>query len=204
MRLDKIWDEVRPAYTAEVEQHNLEKMSRQMSLLWEYLRMERSDSYVIVHVPNLLDACCMAIGAQYENYYYNVESPGAISHALNCHEYLHSIVKPMVQSQYKDYKGKLREYYKTGRKGPLSKHYQHPVGFTEECLIRALDHRLRLKMAEGSATQKHVEQRIAELTEEGLTLVRPLYLLLSDFEAGNQRFEEYLPVMLEKLPKYDD
>ena len=80
--LDDVWSQVRSDYIAEINKYNFEKMRRQLSFVWEYLRMERSDSYTIVSIPNLLDSHYMAIGSRYENYYYSVESPGSYDYGL--------------------------------------------------------------------------------------------------------------------------
>jgi hypothetical protein len=76
-KLDQVWNAVKSDYIAELKRYKFEKMKRQVSFLWEYLGMKRTDHYVIVHVPDPLDRRAQAIGARYENYYYSVESPGA-------------------------------------------------------------------------------------------------------------------------------
>jgi len=196
--LTKVWSEVKPDYLAELKQYDFEKMKRQLSFLWEYLRMKRRDTYVLVNIPNLLDTHYQAIAAQRGNYYYSVESPGSHSYALNIHEYLHSIVNPLVKANYDAHKSKLQRYYQIGKGGPLTKSYQEPVTFTYECLVRALDHRLRVKLEENAT--KRIEDRVASLTGQGLTLTQPFYLLLAEYEKSGQRFDEFLPVLLERLP----
>lgn len=63
-------------------------------------RMKRSDSYVLVSIPNLLDCHYHARGARYENYFYSIESPGPYDYALNDHEYLHTVINPLVEKLY--------------------------------------------------------------------------------------------------------
>ncbi len=200
--LAKVWSEVKPDYIAEIKKYNFETMKHQLSFLWEYLRMKRSDTYILVNIPNLLESHYIGIGARYENYYYSVESPGSHSYALNIHEYLHSIVNPIVKTHYDKYKGKLLDYCKAGKDGWLSKTYQEPTIFTYECLVRALDHRLEVKLEEDPSLKKGYEDRVAFETRNGLTLTQPFYLLLTDFEGSGKSFSEYLPLMLENLPKY--
>jgi len=202
VELEKSWNEVKLDYIAELRKYDFDKMNRQLSFLWEYLRMERSDTYVLVNIPNLLNGHYQGIGSQYENYYYSVESPGGIFYALNLHEYLHSIINPIVEANYDRYKEKLGEYYKAGKDQQFARDYQDPVIFAFECLVRALDHRLRMKMDDAPSVKKRLEDSIAHQTEGGLTLTQPFYLLLSEYETSNKNFEQFVPTMFAKLPKY--
>jgi hypothetical protein len=52
------------------------------------------------------------------------------------------------------------------------------------------------------AFQKRIEARVDSLTQEGYTILKPLYESLADFEKSDMPFDRYLPVMLEKLPEY--
>lgn len=198
--LDKVWQQVKDDYIAEINKYDMKKMSRQMSFLWEYLRMKRQDAFIIVNVPDPLDRYYHAIGAHYEEYYYCVESPGSHAYDLNIHEYLHSIVNRIVKANYGKYRNKLDKYYQAGKTGPMSKTYQEPVTFTSECLVRALDDRLHVLPSNDPVTTKMLEDRIGSLTTQGLTLTKPFYVLLSEYEKGDKNFEQFFPVMLEKLP----
>lgn len=203
-KLAQVWAEVKPDYVAEIRKYDLEKMQRQLASLWQYLRMPRKDTLVLVNVPNLLDAHFEAIGARYENYYYSVESPGAGSYDLNTHEYLHSIVNPLVKSNYARYEAKLRAYYRAGKGKPFSKTYGEPVTLAFESLVRALDHRLAVLSTQDPTARKRGEDRLAEQTDQGLTLAMPFYRLLAEYEQSGKSFDEFMPVLLEKLPNYSD
>jgi hypothetical protein len=177
-------------------------MEHQLVFIWDYLRMKRRDQFVFISVPNLLDKHYQAIGAKYENYWYMVESPGAGSHSMNVHEYLHSIVNSMVAALYNAHAGKLNKYFKAGKDQPLAESYGHPVTYTYECLVRALDIRLRALFEDDPSVTARCEGRIKYLTKHGLTLVQPFYVLLSEYEQSNKNFEQFLPTMLELLPEY--
>jgi hypothetical protein len=198
--LGEVWEQVKPDFAAELRKYNFEKMQRQMVFLWSYLRMPRRDAFTLVNVPNLLESHFIATGVQYENYYYTVESPGAGSYGLNVHEYLHSIVNPLVEANFRTRKTKLSKYYRAGKNEPICKFYQHPVGFTSECLVRALDHRLDVLQANNPRITKRAEDQVAWLTENGLTLTQPFYQLLSEYERSGQPFDQFLPTLLERLP----
>jgi hypothetical protein len=187
--LASIWEEVKPEYLAELQKYDFEGMTGHMRDLWAYLRMPRKDTYTIVNVPNLLAQHYLAIGAEYQNYYYTVESPGAQSYSLNTHEYLHSIVNPIVEKHFDEFREKLTAFYESGRSGPYAKSYQHPVTYVYECLVRALDYRLRLRNAENEKVRASIESRVDELTAKGLSLTRPFYDALAQYEGEHQPFD---------------
>jgi hypothetical protein len=200
--LDKVWQQVKDDYIAEINKYDMKKMGRQMSFLREYLRMKRQDAFIIVNVPDPLDRYYQAIGAHYEKYYYCVESPGSHAYDLNIHECLHSIVNSIVKTNYGKYREKLDKYYQAGITGPMSKAYQEPVTFAYECMVRALDDRLHVLLANDPTKTKNLESRVADLSAKGLTLTQPFYVLLPEYESSDKSFEDFFPLMLEKLPAY--
>lgn len=202
LNLEKIWSQVKPEHVAEIRKYDRGKMKRQMDFLWRYLRMPRQDTFTLVNVPNLLDRHFHAIGARYENLYYTVESPGSHGYGLNIHEYLHSIVNRLVQANFDAQETKLLKYYEAGKDGPYCKSYQHPVTFTFECLVRALDRRLGVRQTDDPAETKRQEAQVAWETEQGLTLTQPFYSVLAEFEESGRPFDQYLPTLLERLPEY--
>jgi hypothetical protein len=202
-KLDEVWDKVKGDYIAEIRKYNMAGMQHQMNFLWKYLRMERRDTMILVNVPNLLESHFYAIGARYENYYYTVESPGSNAYDLNIHEYLHSIVNPLVEANKDKFTGRLMDYYRAGEDKPISQSYRNPVTFTFECMVRALDHRLNALLSEKAEGEKHAEDRVAQLTEQGLTLTRAFYNMLADYEQSDLSFDQFVPVMLQELPAYE-
>jgi hypothetical protein len=56
--------------------------------------------------------------------------------------------------------------------------------------VRALDHRLRVKLEARDSVRKQLEAQIADMTRQGLTLTRPFYLLLEDYVKSGKRFDE--------------
>lgn len=200
--VEDIWLSLRPRYLAELERYDFAKMADQLATLWAYLRMPRQDKYTLVNVPNLLDSHYQAIGAEYGRYYYQVESPGSHAYALNLHEYLHSIINPLVRERFDEHESILTEYYELGRTGEYARSYQQPMSMTAESLVRAIDHRLRVQMAESAEDVARAESRVAELAAGGLPLVRSFYdLLITEFEPGEAGFDVLLPRLLEMLPR---
>jgi len=200
--LESVWEAVRPDYMAELDKYDLDRMKAQMGFLWKYLRMTRRDTLTLVNVPNLLETHYHAIGAHYEDYYYTVESPGSHSYGLNIHEYLHSIVNPIVEANAALVRDRVMPYYDAGKDKPMCQSYRDPVCFTYECLVRALDHRLGALLSDSPEGQRRAEARMAQLDEGGLTLALPFYRLLADYEQSEKSFGEFVPMMLEQLPAY--
>ncbi|MEN6578105.1 MAG: hypothetical protein ABFD90_17305 [Phycisphaerales bacterium] len=203
-KLDEVWNAVKADYIAEIKRYDFEKMQREMAFLWKYLGMERQDTMTLVNVPNPLDRYFSAIGAGYDGYYYSVESPGAIAHSLNLHEYLHSIVNDLVSKNYAGHKSKLLEYYRAGKNAPGVASYREPVIFVSECMVRALDRRIRGQFENTPQWTKLTKDHVASNTREGLNLTLPFYDLLDGFERSGQPFDQYLPTLLERLPDLSD
>ena len=199
--MEKVWAEVKPIYVEEIGKYNFDNMESHLKFTWDYFRMERRDEFVFVSVPNLLDQHYYAIGAKYENYWYMVESPGAGTHSLNIHEYLHSIVNSMVEARYSEYAEKLNKYFEAGKDQPLAKSYGHPVTYSYECLVRALTTRIYVLM-ENDFTASGGESKVKYLTREGLILVEPFYDLLDEYEESDKDFEQFLPVLFDMLEEY--
>jgi hypothetical protein len=202
--LERTWIQVKPDYLAEMRSYDFSQMARQLAFVWEYLRLERRDHFTFVSVPNLLDTHYHAIGARYEDYWYAVESPGAHSHDFNVHEYLHSVINPLVDKNYKSYQSKLDVYFKAGKDTPIAKTYGRPAGYASECLVRALDHRIAILMTDKPETARRRETLIKRISQDGLLLTEPFYKLLVNFEQSELDFRQYLPKLLEKIPQYHD
>lgn len=199
--LDEIWNQVKPGYLEEMRKYDFAKMKRQLAFVWEYLRMDRDDDFVFVSIPSLLDPHS-AMGANYENYWYMVESLQSSSHDFHVHEYLHSIINSMVEACYETHKEKLDTYLEARIGTIFAKSYRTTDTYTYECLVRALTYRISILLEKDPSIIKHYEGRVRYLTDNGLSLVGPFYELLPEFEQSDKSFEEFLPKMLEMLPQY--
>jgi hypothetical protein len=213
VELEGIWAQAKPDYLAALHDYDFDYMAQQLAFVWDYLRLERKDGYTLVSVPNLLDSQPSAMAGHYENYYYAVESPAALSNGFNIHEYLHSVIDTLVDKNYAAQRKKLNAYFAAGKDMPMAKHYGRRKAYASECLVRALDHRMRLLMEDnpeavprgGHATERlNRENVIKWISDEGLLITEPFYRLLLRFEDTDMDFEEYLPEMLDLLPEYHD
>lgn len=204
LEMEQIWDQVKPHYLAEIQQYHADRSSHKLTFTWDYLRLKRGDQFTFVSIPNLMDRRAHSIGSLHENYWCTVESPGSISHDLNIHEYLHSIINPMVKAHYADDQAKLNQYFEAGKNMPMAESYGHPVTYAYECLVRALDHRIYILLDNNPSTTQRRETKMENLTQNGLLLVQPFYQLLTEYEKSDLNFEEFVPMMLERIPEYSD
>ena len=200
LEMEQIWKQVKSDYLAELGKYDFDQMNKQLLFVWKYLKLQRRDNFVFVVVPNLLDGHYNAIGASYENYWYIVESPGSGGGPFNVHEYLHSIINPLGEANYDKHREKLDTYLEAGKDMPLGKSYRANITtFTSECLVRALAHRIGAVMTNDPKSMTISEKRINQLNKDGLTLVEPFYQSLGEYEDSGMNFEDFLPVMLERL-----
>jgi hypothetical protein len=68
--------------------------------------------------------------------------------------------------------------------------------------VHAISHRITVRRATNPSIKQQVEENVDKLTEGGYTVLKPLYILLPDFEKSDMPFDQYLPIMLKKLPEY--
>jgi len=199
--LEAVWAKCRDDYIEEIKRYSVQRMAKQMTFLWGYLRMQRKDSYIIIHIPNPLDRHATANANTFECYFLSVDGPGSNDGGLNIHEYLHTIVNDLVVDNYARQKSKLREYFEAGKDASISSSYQQLDIWVTECLVHALDYRLSTNINTDPSYKKNIEAKVDSLTQEGYTLLKPLYLLLDNYEKSDMPFDRYLPIMLEKLPR---
>jgi hypothetical protein len=198
-KLEEVWARCLPDYIAELGRCDVNETSRGITFVWQYLRMQRKDTYIIIRVPNLLERYHTANANRFEQYFYSVEGPGSGGYI---HEYLHTFVKDLVNANYASQKSKLQKYFEAGKDAAISSSYQKPALWVEECLVHAIDHRIMALRTSDLSFRKWVESNVDALTQGGYTLLKPLYVLLVDFEKSDMPFDRYLPVMLERLPEY--
>jgi len=73
--------------------------------------------------------------------------------------------------------------------------------------VRALDARLdwcwaaQDHAAGGDGRKRRIEARVDRETRDGLSLVRPFFALLPEFESSGQPFDEYLSNFFQRLPE---
>jgi hypothetical protein len=197
--LDLVWAECRDDYLAELKKCDPNETAKGITFVWQYMRMQRTDNYIIIRVPNPLERYATANGNSFEHYFYSVEGPGSGGYI---HEYLHTFVNEMVKANYDSQKSRLRKYFNAGRDAAISSSYQDPINWVSECLVHALDYRMTAMRVSDPTLEKRLEDRVDKLTQGGYTLLKPLHILLIDFEKSDKSFDQYLPIMFEKLPEY--
>lgn len=200
--LEEVWKQVRPDYITEIHRYDVAKMKRQMTFLWEYLRMPRQDPFILVHIPDLLGRHLDAMGAEYEPYFYCVDNPGANDGRLDMHEYLHTVANPLVDAYYGEFGDKLDAYYLAAQWMPAVASSRDPVTFVHECLVAALNRRISMKFENDPAWTHQKEVQVGRDTQEGLLLAQPFYDGLAEYERSTLSFDRFLPNLLAHLPEY--
>jgi len=198
-KLDAIWEVVKPDYMSEVRAYQLETLQSDVDAVWTYLRMTRSDTFTFVIVPNPLCQSFTAQAVHRGAYYYIVNGP-RVGRGLNNHEYLHSIVDPIVNASLAPQRGKLDEYFRASKGKTI--YYGTTLNFSSECLIHALTPRLALKRDDTPERRAANEREIDDLMNRGFLLVRPFYELLGSFESSRLRFDQFVPQLFDRTPFY--
>ncbi|MFC1781739.1 hypothetical protein ACFLZ8_05715 [Planctomycetota bacterium] len=200
--LERIWAECRDDYIAEIKRYNVQRMSEQMTYIWGYMKTPRKDTYTVIHIPNPLYRHATADAHTFENYFYSIDGPSSNDGGLNIHEYLHTFINDLVGDNYVLQESKLQKYFEAGKDTSISASYQELSLWTTECLVHALDYRIRVNISAEPAYKKQIEAKVDSLTQQGYTVLKSFYELLADFEKNDMPFDKYLPIMLEKLPEY--
>jgi hypothetical protein len=197
--LDAIWEAVKPDYMSEVRACRFETLQSGVDAVWAYLRMPRSDAFTFAIVPNPLCQSFTAQAVHRGAYYYIVNGP-RVGRGFNSHEYLHSIVDPIVNASLTRQRRKLDEYFRAS-KGRTT-YYGTVPNFTSECLIHALTPRLAMKRDDSPERRAASEREIDDLMNRGFLLVRPFYELLAGFESSHLPFDQFVPQLLDAVPSY--
>jgi hypothetical protein len=198
-RVGEIWRAVKLEYLDEVRAYELERMQSEVDALWAYLRMSRSDAFTFVIVPNPLCESWTAQAVHLGAYYYIVNGP-RVGRSLNTHEYLHSIVEPIVKVSLRSRNPTVEGYFQASK--GKTKYYGTVQNFTSECVIRAVTARLAFKRDQTPERRAAVERQIDSLMDGGFLLLRPFYEALGGFEADALPFREFVPKLLDGIPTY--
>ncbi len=198
-KLDEIWQAVRPDDLSELRSYSLESLQSGVNAVWAYLHMTRSDTFTFVIVPNPLCQSRSAQAIPRSAMYYIVDGP-LVGRGFNSHEYLHSIVDPIVKAGLARQKRKLNQYFRASNGKTI--YYGTLPNFTAECLIHALTPRLALQHDNSPERQEAAKREIDGLMNAGYLLVRSFYERLSAFESSRLPFDQFVPQLLDEIPSY--
>jgi hypothetical protein len=198
-RLDEVWNAVKPDYLAEIQKYDITKMSEDLDFVWQYVRMPRREARIMVSVPNLLDRYYSADSMGCGKYFVSVEGPGSHDYRLNVHEYLHEIVNPAVARWREEYSQRLQPYFDRWMKHPAHRGYETVQMYVQECLVKALEARISVKLRPELRNRKNAQ--VAQDVKNGYELTGVLHESLADSETDQKAFDDFVKVLFERLPQ---
>jgi hypothetical protein len=196
-KLDKVWGAVRPYYITELHKYNFKKMDENIADVCKYMKKERENNYTIVTIPNLINPLPYAQEEIRENYCYFIETPEMSTYGINVHEYLHTIVNPLVSQKYEAYKFKFERYFNASKKMRYIQHaYDEIRTYICECLVRALDNRIEKRDPEMWSPVLDNE------VSGGFLLELPFYLGVKKYEQQSLPFSQYIDVLFQNVEDF--
>jgi tetratricopeptide (TPR) repeat protein len=191
-RLGSRWARIEPEYDAAVGRYQ-SPVRRIVTTSDAYLReilREGSGRTFIVYVEPLVgnrtnfrnfgDHYSVVVGTGQESAVERIQ-----------HAYLHFLLDPLPLRFRKEVDAKSALLNIAARAPQLPPEYQRDfIEFTDECLIKAVELRLRNLPAD------KLEQALKEADGSGFTLVRPLVAQLRKFEKADQSMSYYFPALI--------
>lgn len=192
--LDLHWAEIEPEYAPALRRYRV-ALSRIVTISNAYLReiVKPEGSTFTVYVEpfvgprinfrNYGEKYAIVVGPE------NDASLQAVQHA-----YLHFMLDPMVLRNQGAILKKATLLRIAARAPELPEEYQNDfVSFFDECLVRAVDLRVR------DVPAKELETKLAKDDESGFILVRPLVAELRTFEKAEPAMSYYFPELVKGI-----
>lgn len=196
----------RAVMTTDAENYSAERIESQLNLTHAYLRIppEGVNQFDLTIIPAPFDSHYVAYAIGYTDHLYILDGPGSNDRGLNVHEYLHQMLDPVLPSDLAGEKAKFERILKENiEKDYVKGNYEQAQTFVEECLVRALDYRIRLAETPGDPqVQARVEAIMAQEMAGGLALVKNFFNALADFEQNpEQDLKSFVTTMLQAYPE---
>lgn len=151
--------------------YDTERIQRDFDLIYHYPGIpSQFRDYIKVHIiPNPFETHYYAYSAFYGHTLYIIDGPDSIGEGLNIHEYLHALINPMVLKYARQNMALFDQVFRANQtKKIVRENYNDPKGFIMECLVRATDHRIRLR---GDLSKSQYDELEKNDMEQGLVLV---------------------------------
>jgi len=160
-----------------------------------YLKIKRLPSKKIIFISNPLDAIGAGYGPTIHDKVYVIFGPskGSLNIQLLRHEFLHSIINPLIQKRRIN-KRVIKENKQLLRKivSPIAlKYYDDPEIVAIEYIIRTIELRL-------FSTKKR-SQYIRDQIKCGFPYIEFFDAQLKDYEKNKKPFATYLPIILKNM-----
>ena len=172
----------RDVMMAEVRKYDRARILGQIGYIYEYLRLDRSrlGTFDVVIVPAPFDSYWDANALNYTGRLYIVEGPESNNYGLNMHEYLHMLMDALIPDDFAGQRDKLNAIFQANHQAPYVRNYQDLHTYVEENLVRALDHRMRVRLNPVDAARE--ETTLRDEVANGLVLEDDFYAGLAEFE----------------------
>jgi hypothetical protein len=190
----------RDVILAEVRKYDHARILDQLAYVYEYLRLDRSQfgTFDVMIVPAPFDSHWHASALNYTNRLYIVEGPQSNDYGLNVHEYLHMLMDELIPADLAGQQDKLNAIYQANRQAPYVKNYQDLHTYVEENLVRALDHRMRVRTE--PAREANEERIMHDEVANGLVLIDEFYRALTEYEQSpSQSVQEFFAEVLKTV-----
>lgn len=192
--IGKLWEKYQKEYKKEIKRYQ-KSAPLIIQKAINYLKIKKPPFKKIIFVPNFLDKIGAGYGPTVHKKAYIIFSPNKknINTQLIRHEFLHSIINPLVQGCGRNNKliqRNKRFLQKTATSFSL-KYYDEPEAITSEYIIRAIEGRLVSSNKRSNYIKKQVRL--------GFPFAGFFNEQLKKYESSGKIFSEYLPVILENI-----
>lgn len=190
----QLWERYQETYSKEIGRYRKKSFSIiQKALI--YLRIKKTPFKKIVFIPNLLDKIGAGYGPTVHKKAYIIFGPSKtnINTQLICHEFLHSIINPLVQRCDRNNKliQRNKRFLQKAASSFSLKYYDEAEAITSEYIIRAIEGRL----VSFNKRSNYIKEQI----KLGFPFARFFEEQLKEYESNSKIFSEYLPVILENI-----
>jgi hypothetical protein len=184
----------------EIDQYDPQRIGKQMAYVYDYLRLDRAqvETFDVVIVPAPFNSYWDAYALNYTDRLYIVEGPESNDYGLNVHEYLHMLMDDLIPTDLAGRRDALNTVFEANRQAPYVQSYQELHTYIEENLVRALDHRIRVRLE--PARRADVAHTMRDEVANGLVLVEDFYKGLEQYEQRpEQSVRDCIPQLLQAV-----
>ncbi|MFW6015416.1 MAG: hypothetical protein ACOCRK_03200 [bacterium] len=178
-----------------IDEYDMDNIKEDISDMYSYLRMIDDKSINISIIPNSFDQHWSSYAIIFDKTLYIIDGHKAYNNGLNIHEYLHFIINPMVEKHMEKHRDNFVKVFEDNKDKELVRdNYNSVDAFVWESLIRALEHRIRIKQEPRLDFSKQEEYEASA----GLVLVPYFSEQLKKYEDNDNisNIDEFINILL--------